>query len=76
MDMLLQPNTANRARQEERQRREQAQREANQRRRIEARQRENARLRSLGLPTLPPILPLKKIIKDKLWQGETTEELF
>jgi len=76
MDMLLQPNTANRARQEERQRREQAQREANQRRRIQARQRENARLRSLGLPTLPPILPLKKIVKDKLWQGETTEELF
>jgi len=76
-ELLQQPDTATRARQEERLRREQAQREANHRRRMQARQRENQRLRSLGLPTLPPIQRLmKKPVKDKLWQGVTTEELF
>jgi len=74
-DELLKPDTATRARQEARLRAEQAQREANQRRRIQARERENQRLQSLGLPTLPPILPMKRV-KDKLWEGVTTEELF
>ncbi len=77
MKQMLQPDTAANARQQERLRREQAQREANHRRRVLARQRENERLRSLGLPTLPPIAPLPQQPnnKDKLWQGITNEEL-
>ena len=75
MNDLLNPHTAARARQDARLRAEQAQREANQRRRIQARERENQRLHSLGLPTLPPILPVKRV-KDKLWEGVTEEELF
>lgn len=69
--LLQQPDYAANKRQQERQQREQAQRAANDRRRMLARERENQRLRSLGLPALPSLK-----VKDKLWEGETTEELF
>lgn len=77
---LLKPTGQARARQEDRIRRENAQLEFNHRRRVQARQRENDRLNRLGLPTLPPIAPLvplklNKNDADKLWEGETTEEL-